>query len=104
MARGLAVLVIVVAGEGEAVGLRVAVVSGGGAGALGAAWAMSSPAAPRMVGTMTTASGQSSLFMITRSVAVPWAGCARRLKGVVPKAAALRAWAARWEAAASAST
>jgi hypothetical protein len=57
------------AGAGAAVGLRVAIVSGGAVGAGGAAWATSNPAAPRMAGTMITASGQSSLFMITRSVA-----------------------------------
>src|SRR5262250_3787433 len=59
------------AGEGEAAGLRAAIFSGGAVGAGKAAWATSSPAATRMAGTMTTASGQSSLFMITRSVALP---------------------------------
>ena len=68
MARGLAVLVTAGAGVGEAAGLRVAIVSGGAVGAGGVAWATSSPAAPRMAGTMTTASSQSILFMITRSV------------------------------------
>jgi hypothetical protein len=58
VARGLALLVLVGAGVGEAAGLRVAVVSGAAAGADGAAWTRSSPAAPRMAGTMTTASGQ----------------------------------------------
>jgi hypothetical protein len=67
----LAVMVMVGAGEGEAVGLRVAIVSGGAVDAGGAAWAMSSPATPRMAATMTTARGQSSLFMITHSVALP---------------------------------
>jgi hypothetical protein len=52
------------AGEDETVGRVAATLSGGAAGAGGAAWATSSPATPRMAGTMTTASGQSSLFMI----------------------------------------
>src|SRR5579863_6544507 len=71
VARGLLLAAVVMAGAGAgaAVGPRVAIVSGGAVGAGGAARATSNPAAPRMAGTINTASGQSSLFMITRSVA-----------------------------------
>src|SRR5215469_10958869 len=62
---------------------RTAVV-GGRDGAIGAAWATSSPATPRMAGMRTTASAQRSRFMIT--CPVPWAGPgdARSPLGVLP--------------------
>src|SRR6516225_1157722 len=60
----LGVVTTVGAGEDEAVGPPAATLFGGPAGAGGATWATSSPATPRMAGTMTKASGQISLFMI----------------------------------------
>jgi len=66
-----ALAVLAGAGVRVAAGLRVAAVSDGAAGADGTEWMRKNPAAPRMAGTMSTASSQSSLFMITRSVAPP---------------------------------
>jgi len=63
-----------------------------------------SPATPRMAGTMTTASDQSSLFMITRPVALPALGCTRGPLGVVPTAAVPRAQATWWSVSIRANT